>query len=367
MVHLTYSLDFGGMEKHLEILARTAGDWEHRFCALTRGGASERLMRDAGASVTILDCRPPAMGWLALRRTIQHLRRERPDAVHCHGFDANIIGIAAARLLRVPVRIAEEIGTAERSAKVRLVAAAAYRLANRVIGVSNFVRDWLIASGSPRDRTVTLYNPVILPTAAARPRRVGEPLRIGFVGRLEVVKNPLALVEAVAELVADGIGVELLVVGEGSLRPAIERLVAGHGLAGSVELAGYVEQPAALLETCHVYAQPSLTEGFGIALVEAMACGLPALVTTTGGMVEIVEAERSGWFLDSPRAASIAALLRTVAALDREIVAAKGREAKASVASRFEPSHYVERIEALYADVAEHRTLATQTATMSGG
>ncbi len=349
VLHLTYSLDFGGVEKHLEIIARTGGaTWHHRFCALTRGGAAEQAIRGAGGEVAILDCPPPGINPASVRRLAALLKAERPDVLHCHGFEGNIVGIAAGLSARVPVRIVEEIGTSERSAKARLVINLAYRFAHAVIGVSQHVRDWLVAGGAPAGRTIAVYNPVILPDARARVRSAGEPLRIGFVGRLEPVKNPLALAQAVADLVSEGRDLSLTIIGDGTLREPLETLIAERGMERHIHLPGYVEEPGSMLAECHLYVQPSITEGFGIALVEAMACGLPALVTSTGGMVEIVTEGETGWFLADPSAEAIAAGLRRLDGMDGTALERVGAAARESVETRFEAGAYIRSIEALY-------------------
>ena len=61
VVHLTYALDFGGVEKHLQLIARASGKaFEHRFVAIHRGGAAERAIREAGSAVTIMGLDPHA-------------------------------------------------------------------------------------------------------------------------------------------------------------------------------------------------------------------------------------------------------------------------------------------------------------------
>jgi glycosyltransferase involved in cell wall biosynthesis len=296
------------------------------------------------------------MNWAAIRRVLALLRRRRPDVLHCHGFDANVVGIVAATIAGIPVRVAEEIGIAERSGRARLAASTAYRFAHRVIGVSNHVHDWLISEGVGRRKCVALYNPVVLPRVTAGPRSAGQPLHVGFVGRLEAVKNPQALVTAVSELIQSGLDIRLSIIGDGSQREALAEAIASRKVGQEIALLGYMDDPSAALATCHLYVQPSITEGFGIALVEAMACGLPALVTTTGGMVEIVEPGVTGWFLADPTTKSIEAALRNVLAQPPSELHAIGLSARASVLQRFEASVYMQTLEGLYSQLLASNT-----------
>lgn len=92
----------------------------------------------------------------------------------------------------------------------------------------------------------------------------------------------------------------------------LERLVAQHGLVDVVEFTGAVsrEEKVRLLRTCAVYAQPSQFEGFGLAILEAMACGAPVVVSERGAIPEVVG--RSGVFVDPDDENSIAAAIVSV-------------------------------------------------------
>jgi glycosyltransferase involved in cell wall biosynthesis len=241
--------------------------------------------------------------------------------------------------------------------KARLAYGLAYRTANRVIGVADAVRDWLVESGEvPAAKAVRVYNPVELPsTALASPRELGQPLRIGFTGRLVAVKNPLAIVEALVLLRERGIKAELVFIGDGPLRSAIQSLVEAHDIEEQVTLAGFVSDPTIFLAQCHLYVQPSLSEGFGIAMVEAMGCGLPVIATAEGGMREIIDDGCTGWLLPSASAPAIADAISYAANLKPTALAAVGLAARSSVEKRFNPELYCATLETLYDTVLSYR------------
>jgi glycosyltransferase involved in cell wall biosynthesis len=107
-----------------------------------------------------------------------------------------------------------------------------------------------------------------------------------------------------------------------------------------------------------VYLQPSISEGFGIALVEAMGCGVPVIATAVGGAPEIIEHGVTGWLLDEPSPDKIAAALRRAWRLGPQRLGEMGRRARQSVEGRFEPALHLQRIEALYAEVAAESGIA---------
>src|SRR5690606_12981062 len=123
-------------------------------------------------------------------------------------------------------------------------------------GVSDGVTRWLVASGEvPATKAVTVLNPVRLPEGRGGASPPPHPLRFCHVGRLEPVKNLAALVAAFDALVRGGADAELWLVGEGSLRPALEADVLARGLGDRVLFKGFHEDPAPMLRDCHVAIQ----------------------------------------------------------------------------------------------------------------
>jgi len=137
-------------------------------------------------------------------------------------------------------------------------------------------------------------------------------------------------------------------VGDGSLRQELERKIERHGLGRHVRLWGYQSKPEDFLFQCDIYVQPSVSEGFGLALVEAMGCGLPVIATAVGGAPEIIHHGKTGWLLPVATAESIEASLIEALQLGSDKLEVMGRDARESVVGRFEPARYVAEIEDIY-------------------
>ncbi|HHY94304.1 MAG TPA: glycosyltransferase [Firmicutes bacterium] len=120
----------------------------------------------------------------------------------------------------------------------------------------------------------------------------GDDLVILSVGRLVSYKGHAVLVEAVAKLVhSHKLAVRLVVVGDGPERDYLEGLATKKGLSNSVTFTGYVpqgEQLWSIYSRASVYVQPSLTESFGMAVLEAMCFGLPVVASAVGGLQDLV-------------------------------------------------------------------------------
>lgn len=148
------------------------------------------------------------------------------------------------------------------------------------------------------------------------PSRMPGNSRLITVCRLaEPRKNVGRVLEALARL-KDRYEFSYTVVGDGPLRPGLERLSAKLGLQDRVRFAGFVESRAlrALLRESDLFVLTSSVhrgshEGFGIAYLEANACGTPVLAARLAGAAEAVEEGTSGFFVDAPGVAAIAAAL----------------------------------------------------------
>lgn len=102
------------------------------------------------------------------------------------------------------------------------------------------------------------------------------------VGRLDEPKNHLYLVECAHNLAIKGLTFQVLIAGEGSLRPQIEKKIAEHALENTVKLLGIRKDIADLMRQSHVFVMPSLWEGLPIVLLEAGASDLPCISTPVG-------------------------------------------------------------------------------------
>ncbi|MFK5949579.1 MAG: glycosyltransferase [Methylococcales bacterium] len=106
------------------------------------------------------------------------------------------------------------------------------------------------------------------------------------VGGLVEVKNHKVLIQSVLNLLPDNPSMHLILVGQGHLLPDYKKMI--HGFESNIHLLGYRSDISDLLRTADIYIQPSLTEGFSNAIVQAMACSLPVIASDVGGNTELV-------------------------------------------------------------------------------
>ncbi len=189
----------------------------------------------------------------------------------------------------------------------------------------------MIRAVEPRVNITLVSNGVDLGDFQA-PSRVldGGPLRLLCVARLIERKGQHHLIQAVRKLADQGVEVTLDLVGTGDSESANRALVDQLGMSGRVHFVGYVprEQIAAHYAAAHAFVLPSYNEGMSVATLEAMAAGLPTIVTRTGGTAELVREGVSGLMFDWADVDTLTAHLALLAR-DRELVRRMGIAARA--------------------------------------
>lgn len=159
------------------------------------------------------------------------------------------------------------------------------------------------------------------------------PLRLLCVGRLIERKGQHFLIEAVKRLADEGIDVILDLVGTGDARAANEAHVERLGLKDRIRFLGYVprDEIARWYAAAHVFVLPSYNEGMSVALLEAMAAGLPVIVTPTGGTAELVEPGVNGFIFEWGDMDALTRQVRFLAQ-DRSLVRRMGAASRARAA-----------------------------------
>jgi glycosyltransferase involved in cell wall biosynthesis len=142
---------------------------------------------------------------------------------------------------------------------------------------------------------------------------------IAFAGRLAVEKGIHVLVEALA-LMQGRVTAKVLIIGDGEERDSVIQTLQARGLADSVTLTGFVEDIGPMLARSDVVVVPSLREGFGRVVIEALAAGVPVIASATGGIVELVRDQENGLLVPAGDAHALAAAIVRVLS-DRDLAA----------------------------------------------
>jgi glycosyltransferase involved in cell wall biosynthesis len=227
------------------------------------------------------------------------------------------------------------------------------------LAVSESSRQDLVGRGIPAERIGILHNGIRFPDL--EPREVTErPCRVAYLGRLEPYKRIDLMLRALATLTERFPGLEIVLVGRGSQREALERLAGELGIAGRTRFTGFVsdaERDATVAEA-RLCVCPSVKEGWGITVIEANALGVPVVATDAPGLRDAVRHDQTGLLVPD---GAPGAFTRDLAAAVAELLGDEQRLARlaagaAAWSRRFDWDDSAQRMaEAIDATLAQRR------------
>ncbi|MTW14071.1 TIGR03088 family PEP-CTERM/XrtA system glycosyltransferase [Pseudoduganella eburnea] len=327
IVHLTYTLDFGGMENLMveRINRMPAERYRHAIVCLTRSNP-EFVKRISRPGVTVLSLNKQPGLSLATHGALWRLLRElQPTVLHSYNFSA-IEYAPAALLAGVPVRVngahgrdhTDPDGTNRKHNFLRRLMLPFYDVcyANSA-AMEKWNRDVI---GVPKDKSRMLANGTDAERFRARREDEARPffnngeVVIGTVGRAQDVKDHATLVDAfllLRELTPQyRERLRLAIVGDGPLLQALRDKVAAAGAADAVWLPGARNDVPDILRSFDIFAMSSIAEGTPGSALEAMASGLPVVGTRVGGIPEVIDNGITGQLVPPSNAAAMASALK---------------------------------------------------------
>jgi len=363
VLYLIVDLTVGGAEDHLLSLARNLD--RARFlpvvCCIGRKGT-------IGAEIEAAGVRVEELGKLrkgGFNREIVPLlraliRRERIDLVHAHMYHANLYGRLAAFREGVPAVISVHNTYVRPKILRRVLNRWLARRTPFILAGSEAIRDDIarydrVPPGKirvvPYGVDVEKFDSVLSrEEARGKLGLPGDRFLVGTVGRLEEQKGQKYLIDAAGRLSRDGRKVTLLIVGSGREEDRLRDQAVREGIGDAVLFLGTRRDLPELFRAMDVFAFPSLWEGFPIALLSAMAAGLPVIVTPVGGVPEVVKDGVNGLIVPAGDPAALAEAIWN--AHENPVGAsALGRAAAATIRDRYSHRTTARRIMEVYDQV----------------
>jgi len=361
----------GGAEQQAMLLAKGLRQrgWQVSVVALSgTGGAAAVELAEAGVTFISLGMRKglaDPRGWVRFHRWLRH---KQPDVVHAHLRHAAWL----ARWSRLAAHVPLVIDTLHSSSTGKLGRRIGYAcsrwLPDHVTAVSEATATSHIAAGMVNpSRLSVLGNGIDLhrwqPDARAR-WQAREELGIGndflwlAVGRLEAVKDYPTLLRA---LVRAPRTAQLLVLGAGALIVELNNLAVGLGLDQRVRFAGFHPDVARWMQAADGFALASRYEGLPMVLLEAGACGLPAVATDVPGTREVIVNGETGWLAPAGDPERLGAAMSLLMQLPLDERRAAGERARQQVVECFSLEAVLDRWEQLYADLIERKNASRRS------
>jgi glycosyltransferase involved in cell wall biosynthesis len=317
-------------------------------------------LRERGIPTFVVN--PKSRGWLEPVKSLARLvRQEKVDLIHSHLPDQNFYSCLVGRFCGCKTVVTyhgaprpREVKGVKGSLKVWVIR----HWANAVVVVSDYLQEAMQALGIPRERVVRIYNGVdprrFADSPAGRLRAElgtgnGTPL-VGMVANLRESKGYEFFVQAAQKVLESAPQTRFLAIGEldSRIAPRVREQLRRSGLEDRFRFLGFRDDVPSILADLDIFVLASVSEGFSLATIEAMAAAKPVVVTRSGGPQEIVTDGATGLLVPPGDAESLAAkiceLLR-----DPRRAAALGKNARAEVERRFSLSRIIAEYEDLYA------------------
>jgi len=377
ILHLTTDSKVGGTEKNILALVSNLDKdrYENMVVALMSGGDLIEKVREQGLKGEILGINS-ILDLCKLLRLWRLMRSEKIDILHTYLWHANIAGRIIGCLARVPVIISSErcLDLNRSMLKVRLNRLTA-PLCRKISCVSDQVKQILIKREKIQaDKIAVIYSGVICDEKEFKDNtiedrnnfreKIGiepETKLVGSVGRLRPEKGHRYFIEAAAKLFKKRRGedrvnkaeynMRFLIAGDGPEEDRLRSLAVELGIDEHIIFCGYCDNVPEVLLALDVFVQPSLEEGLPLAVIEAMAAGVPVVATAVGGTKELVVHEQTGRLAKPADSQSLFLEIEELLKDDNvngEMVV----NARAMVRDRFSLRRMVEQTEQLYAELS---------------
>jgi len=363
VMHLIKGLGRGGAEMLLPSLIRSGGP-EFKFSVGYFLPWKDALVPDLegkGVPVERFTARGPAGMLARVPGIARFLRRHRVDLVHAHLPLAGVVARLAGRMAGVPVVYTEHNLQERYHPLTRTLNSTTWGLQSAAVAVSAEVEESARRQNGSAVPIYLVRNGIEIPHACcagtSRERVRGE-FEIGpddpVVGTVAVFRTQKRLdrwLEAAAEIRQRVPDVHFLMVGDGPVRPELDEVAGSLGLSDRVHFAGLADDVPPYLAAMDVYLMSSEFEGLPLALLEAMAAGLPVAATSVGGIPEVIDSDAAGLLVEPGDVAGLAAA--TVRLLtDRAVAEAIGVTGREVVEERFGVERMARELEDIYLKVA---------------
>jgi glycosyltransferase involved in cell wall biosynthesis len=359
-LHVDLGKHWRGGQNQAFLLLQGLRDRGHPSELLTlRESPLSRRAESAGIAVHEVP-RTAARLWAALRLR-KLLGGGRFDVLHLHDAHGLTVAWLARAYQRTSVIASRRVAYALQADRFAL---GRYRTTQRILAVSQFVAESVIASGVPRERVQVVYDGVEIPSLPTPDFRrsarqhwgvADDGELLGCVGYLLPEKGQEYLLRALPMIRAKFPRCRLLLAGAGPCRPHLERLTREMGLEAAVNFAGLVEDVAQVYPALDVFVLPSLAEPLGSSLLTAMGFALPIVAVGKGAMPEVIYDGLTGLLVADPDPGQIAAAIIRLLQ-DGAWAAHLGSAARVTVQDRFTADCMVEQTLRAYQQVLEERT-----------
>ncbi|MFC1809029.1 glycosyltransferase family 4 protein [Candidatus Omnitrophota bacterium] len=319
VLHLTTHINVGGISQYIYSLLKEMNKELDYSAVVSSGGTYEKRLQECGTDIITLPIKTknafsPKI-FFAIIPIVKILREKKIDLMHAHTRVTQVLAFFVSIITGIPF-----VSTWHGYYKNRIGRKLFPAWGKKIIAISDPVKDDLIHSFHlPEEKIRLIYNSIDMDRFESKVVGINSdeekkklnldnafPI-IGTVARLVEDKGYPCLLNAFKVILKKHPAGKLLIVGEGKYKEQLKALINDLDIAQHVVVLGAVENVAIPLQTMDVFVLvPSLREGFGLSVIEAMTLKKPVVVSNIGGLVSIVEHKKRGLIIEADNEKALA-------------------------------------------------------------
>jgi glycosyltransferase involved in cell wall biosynthesis len=360
VAHVTFDMRVGGAERVILDLVQNTEPSRYAvsvICLQRPLGPFAEKLRSSGCHIETFN-RKPGFDLSLIRGIRNVIQKNNINILHCHQYSPFVYGVLAAAFTSCRVIFTEHgrFYPDRRKIKRVIINPALFRLTSRVTAISEATRRALkVYENFPMDKIEVIYNGIddthirmgdCNGLKAALGIDAKAPL-LGTVARLDPIKNHPMMIRALKQVHKSLPEATLLVVGDGPEMPKLKKLVDELEVSNRVVFTGMRSDARRFYQIMDVFLLTSFSEGTAMTLLEAMASGVPSLVTDVGGNPEIVSDGETGFIVPSEDSNALAGSILNILG-KHSIRETMGRAARKRFEERFSVHKMVLEYQKLY-------------------
>ncbi len=348
-------LNVGGISSYLFTLGSGLKQKGHQVYLASGGGELEDKFSQAGIVLLKVPLKTKSeispkifFSFLKLKKAV---REFKIDLIHSHSRTTQVLGDLLGRTLAKP-----HIFTCHGFFKPRISRRIFGGWGQKVIAISQQVKEHLIIDFKLDESKVSIINNGI-DTKNFGDFSVRDKMRqelagqadflVGIVARLSDVKGHIYLIQAMPEVIKNFPGTKLLIIGQGKTKDVLIKETRSLGLENSILFISEVKNTKDILAAIDIFVMPSLQEGLGLALMEAMAQGVAVVGSAVGGIKTLIQDKTNGLLVAPANASALAQAIITLLK-DSSLRRNLGARAREFIMANFSKEEMVDKTEIIY-------------------
>lgn len=313
VIHVISALNVGGAEALLFDLLKNIN--KEKFdvkvlCFFKEGGMVDKFI-DSDIEIKFIEEKRTSY-FKIYKKIVEYFKQEKPDIVHTHLFGADFFGTIAARRAGVKNTISTEHNLNKGEGFIKNACKfISIRFEKKIIAISRAVKKYINKKYLIYGKKIEVINNFIDINKWKCDYKVllNDKIKIAVIGRLVEQKGHSVLIRALSKVNFD---YELLIIGDGNKRKELEEMVRVYNLEDKVKFLGSCDNVREIIEDVDVVVQPSLWEGFGITVAEALAASKMVIASRVDGILDIIDDKKNGLFFDVGNSSDLADKLNWV-------------------------------------------------------